>query len=123
MRPLWVDEPPPASPERIVFRAGDGDPPSPWTYDEAAGQYYLHRFYEDEPDLDHANPAVRDEVLRIVEFWLQMGASGLRVDAAPYIAEKSGRDPVQRDRHAFLREMHDCAVAERPDALLMARPT
>ncbi len=113
---IWADEPPPASPEQVVF-AGK---PKPWTYDEEAGQYYLHRFYEHEPDLDHANPDVRQEILEIVKFWMKLGASGLRIDAAPYLAQKSAADPAQRGPHGFLRQMYECVTDERPDAMLLA---
>lgn len=114
---IWVDEPPPNSPEQIVFR---GEQPEPWTYDDEAGQYYLHRFYEDEPDLNHANPAVREEVLGVVQFWLELGASGVRIDAAPYIAKKSAADPHVHRPSDFLREMHRRATSVRADALLIA---
>jgi maltose alpha-D-glucosyltransferase/alpha-amylase len=114
---IWVDEPPPNSPEQIVFR---GEQPEPWTYDEEAGRYYLHRFYVDEPDLNHANPAVREEVLGIVQFWLELGASGVRIDAAPYIAKKSAADPHVHGPAALLREMHRRARSVRADAVLIA---
>lgn len=114
---IWADEPPPNSPEQIVFR---GEKPDPWTYDEQAGQYYLHRFYAEEPDLNHANPDVRREILEILEFWLRLGVSGIRVDAAPYIAKKSAADPEEHSVHPFLQEMHASVTAARPDAMLMA---
>ena len=61
-----------------------------WSYDRKAGQYYLHRFYEHQPDLNVAHPAVREEIARIVGFWLQVGVSGFRVDAVPFLIELDG---------------------------------
>ena len=56
-----------------------------WTYDEEAGQHYLHHFRRTQPDLDVANPFVRDEIVKVIGFWLALGVSGFRVDAAPYL--------------------------------------
>ena len=114
---IWADEPPADSPEQIVFQ---GEDRTPWTYDEVAGQYYLHRFYDHEPDLNHASPAVRREIIQTLEFWMRLGASGIRIDAAPYLAEKSAADPHQAGAHEFLQQMHECVTAQRPDAMLMA---
>ncbi len=114
---IWADEPPADSPDQIVFR---GDQPDPWTYDDAAGAHYLHRFYADEPDLNHANPEVRAEVLRILTFWLRLGVAGVRIDAAPYISKKAAADPRLHGTHPFLVEMHERVTGERPDAMLMA---
>ena len=114
---IWAEEPPPDSPEQVVFR---GQQPNPWTYDDEAGQYYLHRFYEEEPDLNHASPEVRREILDILAFWIRLGVSGIRVDAAPYIAKKSAADPAEGGAHPFLTEMHECVTSQRPDAMLMA---
>ena len=61
-----------------------------WTKDRKAGQYYLHRFYRSQPDLNVANPQVRDEIARIVGFWMELGLSGFRVDAVPFLLETAG---------------------------------
>ena len=61
-----------------------------------AGQYYLHRFYKYQPDLNVANPAVRDEIARIIGFWMQLGLSGFRVDAVPFLLETSGQADAAR---------------------------
>ena len=60
---------------------------STWTRDEEAGLYYYHRFYEFQPDLDMDNPDVRAEVRRVIGYWLELGVSGFRVDAVPFLIE------------------------------------
>ena len=89
---VWADEPPPDADEGVVF---PDEETSVWTYDEKAGQYYLHRFYRHQPDLNVANPAVRDEIAKVMGYWLQLGVSGFRVDAVPFLLETQhhpGRD-------------------------------
>ncbi|HEX6746344.1 MAG TPA: alpha-amylase family protein [Longimicrobium sp.] len=80
---------------------------STWTKDDEAGEYYYHRFYEFQPDLNMDNPEVRTEVRRIMGYWLQLGVSGFRVDAVPFILEgspdgKGGRPPLHFD---YLQQM------------------
>ena len=65
---------------------------SVWRLDEASGQYYLHHFYRFQPDLNITNPRVRDEVAKIMGFWLQLGVSGFRVDAVPYLLRQTNND-------------------------------
>ena len=69
---------------------------SVWTWDERAGQYYLHRFYRHQPDLNIANPAVRDEIAKVIGFWLELGVSGFRVDAVPFLIEAAAPTPARR---------------------------
>jgi maltose alpha-D-glucosyltransferase/alpha-amylase len=59
-----------------------------WTRDRRAGEYYFHRFYEFQPDLDTSQPEFRREIMRIMGFWLQLGVSGFRMDAVPFLIEK-----------------------------------
>lgn len=96
---VWADQPPADGPQGITFPDKET---SLWTYDEAAGQYYLHRFYKYQPDLNITNPAVRDEIARTIGFWLHLGLSGFRVDAVPFLLETTG----QRDAAALPRP-HD----------------
>src|SRR5690606_2822237 len=85
----------PSSPERdyYIFRppGPNGEPPNnwvshfggpAWTLDEASGEYYLHLFHREQPDLDWSNPAVRDEFDRILQFWMEKGVDGFRIDVA-----------------------------------------
>lgn len=113
---IWSDEPTDDAPPRIVFNASDHEP---WDYDEQAGQYYLHRFYRHEPDLNTANPELQREIRKIVDVWLKLGASGFRIDAAPYVGRKAA--PAFRgDPHGFLKELREFLVARSGDGALMA---
>jgi trehalose synthase len=112
---VWVDEKPPEKPGDIVFPDEEN---SNWAWDEDAGQYYLHRFYSFQPDLNMANPAVRDEIAQVVGFWLEQGLSGFRVDAVPFMLEPMGMpggafvDPheLMRDLRRFLGRRNGEAV-------------
>ena len=75
-----------------------GEQDETWTFDEEAGAWYYHRFYDFQPDLNMANPRVRQEIEKIIGFWLQLGVAGFRIDAAPFIIEltEPGRpEPAQ----------------------------
>ncbi|GAA1533950.1 alpha-amylase family protein [Kribbella lupini] len=101
---VWRDQPPENASEGIVFPDQET---SLWQYDEQAGQYYLHRFYKHQPDLDITNPEVRDEIIRVIGFWLQLGISGFRVDAVPFLLDTDGAlDPEHLpDPHDYLRDL------------------
>ena len=91
-----------------------------WTYDAEAGQYYLHRFYAHQPDLDVASAAVRDEIRKILGFWLAQGISGFRVDAVPFLLETDGlggRHGV--DRHDYLRDLRAFLSRRSGEAVLL----
>jgi glycosidase len=68
---------------------------SVWELDDKTGQYYLHHFYKFQPDLNVTNPRVRDEVAKIMGFWLQLGVSGFRVDAVPFLMDEAGVEKPQ----------------------------
>ncbi|HXR45045.1 MAG TPA: alpha-amylase family glycosyl hydrolase, partial [Pseudolysinimonas sp.] len=70
---VWQDEIPDDGPQGVVF---PGDQTGVWTFDPEAGQYYLHRFYHHQPDLNVANAEVRDEIAKVIGFWLAQGLSG-----------------------------------------------
>ncbi len=82
---IWSDRPEPDDPGGIVFPDQET---SLWEYDETTDQYYFHRFYRFQPDLNTANPEVQDEIARILGFWMELGLSGFRVDAVPYLLEQ-----------------------------------
>ncbi len=116
---VWRDEPPSDGPQGVVF---PGKQKSVWTRDEKTGQYYLHRFYKFQPDLDVANPAVRDEIARIVGFWLELGVSGFRVDAVPFLLETAGILDGQQDLpdpHEFLRDLRAFLNRRNGEAVLL----
>jgi trehalose synthase len=114
----WVDEPPEDGPKDVVF---PGQETSNWEFDEQAGQYYLHRFYKSMPDLNIANPRVRDEIHKVVGFWLELGMSGFRVDAAPFLIELTGAEEAgSGDPHEYLRDLRAFLGRRRGDAILLA---
>jgi maltose alpha-D-glucosyltransferase/alpha-amylase len=105
---LWSDTDELYSDARIIFLDTEK---SNWTWDQEAGQYYWHRFYSSQPDLNYTNPAVRSEMLNIVRFWLDMGIDGFRVDAVPYLFEEDGTNcenlPQTHEFLKYLREFVD----------------
>ncbi len=97
--------------------------PGIWTLDEPSGQWYLHRFYAHQPDLNVANPAVRAEILKVVGFWLELGISGFRMDAVPFLLETDGLSVDELEAfpepHDFLREVRRFVASRRGDAILL----
>lgn len=114
---VWSDDPPSQQGFDPVF---PGEQKGIWHYDEAAGAYYLHRFYKEQPDLNIANPAVRQEILKIMGFWLELGVSGFRIDAAPFLIEPIGTDASVQELQQFLTDMREFMASRRTDAVLLA---
>ena len=85
---VWRDRPPRKKVEPVFPDAED----SVWELDERTGQYYLHHFYRFQPDVNVTNPAVRDQVAKIMGFWLELGVSGFRVDAVPFLVDPHGAE-------------------------------
>ena len=114
---VWSDEIPEDGPEGLVF---PGAEKSNWEWDEQAGQYFLHRFYRHQPDLNIANPEVRDEICKIVGFWLELGLSGFRVDAVPFLLETAGIGAnMDVAPHDWLRQLRSFIGRRRGDAMLL----
>jgi trehalose synthase len=114
---VWADERP-SDPD--LTETFPGDQGGVWTYDRKARQYYLHRFYKHQPDLNVANPAVREEIARIVGFWLQLGVSGFRVDAVPFLIELDGIDGAPSiDPHRYLKDLRAFVERRRGEAILL----
>lgn len=86
---VWSETEPADRRQGIVF---PGEQTETWTFDDKAQAWYFHRFYDFQPDLNWAEPRVRAEVAKIMSFWLQLGASGFRVDAAPFVLEQVSAD-------------------------------
>ena len=102
---MWRAERPEEPPDAVAF---PGEETSIWQYDRKAGEYYLHHFYRYQPDLNIANAAVRDELAKIMGFWLRQGVSGFRVDAVPALLQVENRSEAPDfDPQAFLRELRD----------------
>lgn len=117
---VWSREEPEEPHDGVIF---PGQQESVWTWDEKAGAWYLHRFYEHQPDLNVANPAVRDEIRKIMGFWLELGVSGFRVDAVPFVIEHKGIDPAHietRNPYEYLERMREFLQWRRGDAVLLA---
>ncbi len=114
---VWRDEIPKDGPKGLVFPDKEE---SNWEWDEVAGQFYLHRFYKQQPDLNIANPAVRREIRRIIGFWLELGLSGFRVDAVPFLLETGGiATPMSLPPHDWLRDLRAFIGHRRGDAILL----
>src|SRR5690348_17059872 len=86
---VWAEEPPPNAADGVVF---PGVQKSTWTHDKKAKLWYFHRFYDFQPDLNTANPHVQAEILKIMGFWTQLGVSGFRMDAVPFVISRKGAD-------------------------------
>ena len=113
---VWRDEPA-EEPTGIAFPDKET---SNWELDPESGQYYLHRFYRFQPDVNVANPAVQDEIHRIVGFWLQLGVAGFRMDAVPFLLETEGmQERMEGDPHGFLRSLRAFATRRRGETLLL----
>lgn len=82
---VWSDDPMRYKDARIIFTDTET---SNWTFDAEAGQYYWHRFFHHQPDLNFDNPVVLEEICKVMNFWLRMGVDGLRLDAIPYLVER-----------------------------------
>ncbi len=115
---VWSDDPSRYGDARIIFRDFEQ---SNWSWDPVAGQYYWHRFYAHQPDLNFDNPDVRREMLRSVEYWFEMGVDGLRLDAVPYLFERDGTTCENLpETHEFLREVRRHVDARFAERLLLA---
>src|SRR6185295_8529652 len=84
---VWSDTPQRYQDARIIFKDFES---SNWSWDPVAGAYYWHRFYTHQPDLNWDSPAVWKAMLRVLDFWLELGVDGLRLDAVPYLYEREG---------------------------------
>jgi maltose alpha-D-glucosyltransferase / alpha-amylase len=115
---IWSERPLPFDKKDLMFH---GEENTMWTYDEAAGQYYLHRFFKEQPDLNVGNPLVQEEILKIMSFWLKLGIHGFRVDAAELLVEDYGMKGTDKEELiGFINEMRQHAVHEKGDAILLA---
>ena len=115
---VWSDDPRRFSRARVIFADFEE---SNWAWDEAAGQYYWHRFFREQPDLNYDNPEVQAAMLGVARFWLEAGVDGFRLDAVPFLYEREGTECENLpETHAFLRRLRRELAALRPDCLLLA---
>lgn len=114
---VWSDSADRYRDARIIFLDTEE---SNWTWDTEAGQYYWHRFYSSQPDLNYDNPAVRQEILKVMKFWLDMDVDGFRVDAVPYLFEREGTNCENlSETHDFLKEMRHFLEENYQDRILL----
>jgi maltose alpha-D-glucosyltransferase/alpha-amylase len=103
---------------RIIFKDFET---SNWAWDPVAGAYYWHRFYSHQPDLNYDNPQVQKAVFEVLDFWLEMGIDGLRLDAVPYIYEREGTNCENLPQtHEFLKELRRHVDGRFADRMLLA---
>ena len=125
---------PPGSTERDYYVWSDTDQrypqartifvdaePSNWTWDPVAKAYYWHRFFHHQPDLNYDNPAVMREMLAVLDFWLDLGVDGFRLDAVPYLVERDGTACENLlQTHAIIKAIRKHIDARAPDRMLLA---
>jgi len=100
---VWSDSDDQFASTRIIFTDTES---SNWAWDPVAQQYYWHRFFSHQPDLNHNNPAVVDAVIEVMRFWLDMGVDGMRLDAIPYLCVREGTNNENLpETHAVLKRM------------------
>jgi maltose alpha-D-glucosyltransferase / alpha-amylase len=115
---VWSKKKPPRANEGMVF---PGVQKSTWTYDDVAKAWYFHRFYDFQPDLNTSNPEVHAEFLKIMGFWIELGVSGFRMDAVPFIIAKKGagvRKP--KEQYDMLRRFREFLQWRRGDCIILA---
>ncbi len=115
---VWSDDPHRYADAPVLFRKFES---SNWEWDEVAQQYYLHRFLRHQPDLNYENPWVQDQMLGVVDFWLERGVDGFRLDAVPFLFEAEGnRCEGLPETHAFLKKVRKRVDESCKDVLLLA---
>jgi trehalose synthase len=113
---VWRDRPTRTPKASIVFPDAED---SIWAWDDRAEQWYLHHFYSHQPDLNIGNRKVRDEIAKIVGFWLQLGVDGFRVDAVPFLIDTSEVGDVNLDPHEILKHLRAFISRRRGDGMLL----
>ncbi len=115
---VWSDTPDRYKDARIIFTDFE---PSNWSWDPVAKQYYWHRFFAHQPDLNFDNPAVHEAMLGVVDFWFGLGVDGLRLDAVPYLYERDGTNCENLpETHLFLRKLRAHVDSRFKNRLLLA---
>jgi maltose alpha-D-glucosyltransferase/alpha-amylase len=115
---VWSDTPDRYQDARIIFKDFEH---SNWTWDSTAQSYYWHRFYSHQPDLNFDNPDVRKSVFQLMDFWLDMGVDGLRLDAVPYLFEREGTNCENLpETHELLKQLRRRVDDKYDDRMLLA---
>jgi len=115
---VWSDDPNKFAETRIIFTDTEK---SNWSWDPEAQQFYWHRFFSHQPDLNFDNPNVLEAVINVMRFWLNMGVDGLRLDAIPYLIEREGTNCENLpETHEVLRKLRATLDAEFPNRIFLA---
>jgi maltose alpha-D-glucosyltransferase/alpha-amylase len=114
---VWSDTDQKYKDARIIFLDTE---PSNWSWDEQAGQYYWHRFYASQPDLNYDSPKVQEEMLKVASFWLDLGVDGFRADAVPYLFEREGTNCENLpETHVYLKKLRAFLDEKYPGRILL----
>ncbi|MDD5090746.1 MAG: maltose alpha-D-glucosyltransferase [Candidatus Wallbacteria bacterium] len=117
-RYVWSDSREKYQDARIIFQDYET---SNWTWDPVAGAYYWHRFFSHQPDLNFESPAVRKDLLKVLDFWFEMGVDGMRLDAVPYLFERDGTNCENLpETHDFLKSFRRYVDTHFPNRMLLA---
>jgi len=115
---VWSDTPEKYREARIIFKDFET---SNWTWDAVAGAYYWHRFYSHQPDLNYESLDVQEAVFEVVDYWLEMGVDGLRIDAVPYLYERDGTNCENLpETHVFLKKLRSHVDSKFENRMLLA---
>ncbi|MDQ4044338.1 MAG: maltose alpha-D-glucosyltransferase [Chloroflexota bacterium] len=115
---VWSDSPDRYQDARVIFQDYEQ---SNWTWDSVANAYFWHRFYSHQPDLNYEHPPVREAIFETVDFWLEMGVDGLRLDAVPYLVEAEGTSSENLPgTHQYLKELRAHIDARFNNRMLLA---
>jgi trehalose synthase len=114
---VWSDTDQRYKEARIIFLDVE---PSNWAWDRETGQFYWHRFYASQPDLNYDNPRVQEEMLNVARFWLDLGIDGFRADAVPYLFEREGTNCENLpETHAYLKVLRSMMDRDYPGRILL----
>jgi maltose alpha-D-glucosyltransferase/alpha-amylase len=114
---VWSDDDKKWADTRIIFCDTE---PSNWTWDPVAGQYYWHRFFSHQPDLNYENQQVIEEVLKVMKFWLELGVDGMRLDAIPYLVARDGTSNENLpETHAVIKQLRAWMDEHYPGRMLL----
>jgi maltose alpha-D-glucosyltransferase/alpha-amylase len=114
---VWSDSDQKYKDTRIIFLDTE---PSNWSFDEATGEYYWHRFYASQPDLNYDNPVVADTMIDVLKYWMDMGIDGFRADAVPYLFEREGTNCENLpETHDYLKRVRRVLDEDYPETILL----